>query len=219
MKRKDGLENYSVRPPYQFHVPGTLKKLHLIRHAQGHHNKAKEETGSREAYNDWRWVDAQLTNKGHQQTLQTKASYFKSFPVPDLVVVSPLARTLETATNIFGESEVPFVALEAVRERYGVHPCDKRSPLTVLVTRFPKVDFSQITSEEDKLWKEASRETRESIHARALQFLAWVAGRPESTIALVSHQDFLHALLTAVDAPMELQGRFENCEHRLAILS
>lgn len=49
----------------------------------------------------------------------------------DVVLVSPLLRTLQTATRIFG-TKVPMVAVEAVREAYGLHPCDRRSPVSAV---------------------------------------------------------------------------------------
>eukprot|EP00123_Amoebidium_parasiticum_P001512 comp12624_c0_seq1/m.7664 comp12624_c0_seq1/g.7664 ORF comp12624_c0_seq1/g.7664 comp12624_c0_seq1/m.7664 type:complete len:252 (-) comp12624_c0_seq1:107-862(-) len=209
----------SEKAPYMFHLPNKVKTLHLIRHAEGVHNEAKDKEG-RKAYDDWRWVDAALTIKGRQQAQRAREDYFAHFGWPDLVAVSPLRRTLQTATEIFGiDSKVPFVAVEDIRERYGVHPCDQRSSMAVHRPAFPHVDFSLITSDEDTLWLAGERESRENMRVRALRFLEWVQGRAESTIAVVSHQDFLQALIAAVPGPQALQGRFENCERRTVVLT
>jgi len=102
-------------PPFSpFLLPfRSVKILTLIRHAQGYHNAAGER--EREAYKSERYRDAHLTRRGWQQAAAAGRHWHgvyagrregcSSFllPRPELVVVSPLNRTLETASAIFGE--------------------------------------------------------------------------------------------------------------------
>lgn len=92
------------------------KILTLIRHAQGYHNAAGER--DREAYKSELYRDAHLTRRGWKQA-EAAGRHWRSvysshssswnggglLPRPELVVVSPLNRTLETASAIFGVEE------------------------------------------------------------------------------------------------------------------
>eukprot|EP00877_Chromochloris_zofingiensis_P012637 jgi/Chrzof1/7627/Cz02g30220.t1 len=117
-----------------------------------------------------------------------------------------------------------MMAHELCREHLGVHPCDKRHPLSTKLQMFPAVDFSLVTEQHDPLWTLHHRETKEEICARGMQFLQWVMSRPERNIAIVSHSSFLHFMLTNFghhDSTMvqgELHKWFENCELRSVVL-
>lgn len=94
-------------PPFApFLIPyRDCKVVTLIRHAQGYHNVAGER--DREAYKSERYRDAHLTPRGWRQARRAGEhwrSVYESgkLPRPELVVVSPLMRTLETASAIFG---------------------------------------------------------------------------------------------------------------------
>ncbi|CAD7698042.1 unnamed protein product [Ostreobium quekettii] len=76
--------------------------LHLIRHAEGFHNVAGRK--SRENYLSEKYADAHLTKRGWQQISglrQHIASLSSHFHL-DLIVISPMTRTLETAVGLFG---------------------------------------------------------------------------------------------------------------------
>ena len=103
-----------LAPPFSpFLLPyRNAKVLTLIRHAQGYHNAAGER--DRESYKLELYRDAHLTSRGWKQALaagrhwrsvysrQSGSSGAAFLPRPELVVVSPLTRTLETASAIFG---------------------------------------------------------------------------------------------------------------------
>ena len=64
----------------------------------------------------------------------------------DLVLVSPLTRTLQTATNIFKNRNVKMIAIDEIME----HPqsfeiCNQRLDKKILVDLYPHIDFSQIS--------------------------------------------------------------------------
>lgn len=137
-------------------------------------------------------VDAPLTALGREQMRGRGAD----FPV-DVVLASPMSRTLETATLAFPEP-VPVVALPELRPRMGRHMHSKRGTRSSLVARFPRVDLRRIPDEEDREWS-ADTEPRESLEERAGRFLEIVFSRPETHVAVVTHFTVLLALLLTAD--------------------
>ncbi|KAA0152923.1 hypothetical protein FNF27_00100 [Cafeteria roenbergensis] len=196
------------------------KQLYLIRHGQGHHNTAARDRG-RAAYKDPTLLDARLDHVGKEQA-NALGDHIRMHRIPiQLVVVSPLRRTLETATQAFGTS-VPMVAVELVREAHGAHPCDKRSPVSEIRKDFPHVDFSFISTDEDTWHNDDRRETIREVAERGHAFLRFIRSRPERNIAVVSHGVFLETLvgglvLGVVD-PRVSAERFRNCEMRAIVV-
>ncbi|XP_022768527.1 phosphoglycerate mutase-like protein 1 isoform X4 [Durio zibethinus] len=135
----------------------------------------------------------------------------------EVVITSPMSRTLQTAVGIFhgedqpdrldvtsfedekvkGDDETstfnrpPIIAYELCRERMGKYECDRRGTISQYRSRFPEVDFSLIENEDDILWKADERETHEEVMARAMKFIKWLWERQEKEIAVVSHGVFL----------------------------
>ncbi|CAH2035050.1 unnamed protein product [Thlaspi arvense] len=100
----------------------------------------------------------------------------------ELVVISPLLSP-------------PILALEVARDRNGV--CMRRN-VSEYQSLFPTIDFSQIESEEDNLWRPDVRESEEEALARGLEFMKWLWKRPEKEVAVVSHGIVLqHMFLTS----------------------
>ena len=84
---------------------------------------------------------------------------------------------------------------------------------------FAHVDFSELESDEDALFHSAKEDeptefASERCFARAGELLAWLHGRPEQRIAVVSHWVFLRHLLTRFAADASLQENFGNAEMR-----
>lgn len=212
------------------------KKIHFIRHAEGYHNVATHHSGSNECLKrggqpaaEHQLWDARLTPAGIQQAqelreyLATRPSGGRSFTAFDLIVVSPVTRTLETAQAIFGPPRAPGVpafldpgeapdgspesALESsravprphilvreeCRERWGEYVCDGRRPIRVIMPEFPGFDFSEVEHDEDVFYAD-ERESDEHCSERALLFLEWLNKRPEKCIAVVTHSSFLRHL-------------------------
>lgn len=194
------------------------KVIHIVRHGQGFHNVAGDVDHM--AYMSWDYLDASLTQMGWTQSEALHAHLEKTGikAQVELVVVSPLLRTLQTAAGVWGdgpvvdESATPlmvggvgkvshaaiaapkglkFVANEYCREQSGVHPCDRRSSISSYKKQFPVVDFSEVSTDEDTWWKETQRETAEELFTRARTFVRWLLDRPESRIAIVSHSSFI----------------------------
>ncbi|PSS26168.1 Phosphoglycerate mutase-like protein, partial [Actinidia chinensis var. chinensis] len=146
------------------------KTLHIVRHAQGIHNVDGEK--NYKAYMNPEYFDAQLTPLGWQQVdnLRKHVRSCGLIKKVDLVITSPLFRTMQTAVGVFGGEGYtdrmdavplmvanagnsgrpaissldcpPIVAVELCREHLGVHPCDKRRSISEYQCLFPAVDFS-----------------------------------------------------------------------------
>ena len=119
---------------------------------------------------------------------------------------------------------IPWIAIESVRERTGLHPCDNRSTVTEYKKRFPQVDFSEINSDDDPLYdKYFLREPEEDIIVRVKSFLDWLGKRPEREIIVVTHDGYLKTALTKVIDSTQLNPggefvRFDNCEMRTFVM-
>jgi len=230
---------YKLGPPdsgFSLFLADRTKKIHFIRHAEGHHNVATKASGTNDVLlagdappqQHYLW-DARLTDVGIEQAHKLRAhlarrpSGGRSFTAFDLVVVSPLTRTCETARHIFGrgrrpgqpsfldpgtapegsaehaqEMHVPaprILVREECRERWGNFVCDGRRPMAQIMAEFPDFDFSEVEHNEDVFYTE-SRESDEHCCERGVAFLEWLNKRPEKCIAVVTHSSFLRHIFS-----------------------
>ncbi|KAL6767418.1 hypothetical protein ACKKBF_B35155 [Auxenochlorella protothecoides x Auxenochlorella symbiontica] len=82
--------------------PSDIKVVDFIRHGEGFHNVAGNADPS--AYRSWNFEDAHLTSKGWEQARQLgeELRSTAAYQAPDVVIVSPLTRALETAAGVYG---------------------------------------------------------------------------------------------------------------------
>lgn len=204
-------------------LQGNEKIIHFVRHAEGHHNVAGKKDPVN-GYLNYALIDAELTEEGIQQCVALRDKVQDSLSTAQLVVVSPMNRTIKTAQHCFPkfENKVPWIALEDIRERTGRHWCDKRHSLTKHKASYPNVNFDHVTHDEDPLFHlYTGREPNADIIQRGKNFVEWLANRPEKEIIVVSHSGFLTFLLSDV---MQLENadettKFDNCELRSFIVS
>ena len=165
-----------------------------------------------EEYKNVAWLDSRLTDLGQSQAKSLRPS-LEGVPI-DVVLVSPLSRAI--LTGLLAIPPGPrFIVHDDVRERIGTHPCDQRRSRTELASDFPSVDFSPLSTEHDERWS-PEREPWADLVARAGGVLETLQARPERSIAIVTHNDFLQALL--LDGPLalaspSLRKLFGNAEH------
>ncbi|KAL0884683.1 hypothetical protein Bca101_008664 [Brassica carinata] len=129
----------------------SCKIIHLLRHGQALHNVEAEK--DRNALLSPHLFDAPLTDHGHQQVENLRERLVSSGVLKrvELVVTSPLLRTMQTAVGVFGNedklhnmtSSPSILALEVARDRNGVRPPDMRRNVSEYQTIFPTIDFSQ----------------------------------------------------------------------------
>lgn len=183
------------------------KTIHFIRHAEGLHNQTNQAAGddspvTHSTPNSWKYLDAKLTPQGIQQCMDARTQLLDDTIQPELIVVSPFTRTLQTAHIIFGggASGVPFVVHDGCRERSGKYTCDKRRSKSEIVKEFEPIyestrdtiDFDSYgyPQEEDIYWT-PERESDESVKQRGIRFVQWIASRPEQELAVVTHSSWL----------------------------
>ncbi|XVF39694.1 hypothetical protein PTKIN_Ptkin01aG0053400 [Pterospermum kingtungense] len=226
----------------QFYPWQRCKIIHLVRHGQAMHNVEGDK--NREALLSPHLFDAELSPLGLQQVRKLREDVHAS-GLPkriELVVASPLYRTMQTAIGVFGsESHADGVkneefsaisapncpqimAVELCRDRLGVRPCDMRRRVSECRDLFPSIDFSMMDGEDDSLWNPDVREPEEEISARMVEFMKWLWTRPEQEIVIVSHGIILQHILYVLGNDCHptirsaLCQRFGNCELRSVVI-
>ena len=170
------------------------KTIYCIRHGIARHNILYPLI-QEQAYRGEENIDTKLTEVGKKQAEKLKEIWHEHNEI-ELVITSPLSRTLETASILFKDTKVPILAQELLREYpLGLDTPNKRASRTKLIKTYPEVDFSLILSDQDTLWRENESELPENLKKRVQKTKEWLLDRPEKTIALVGHSTFLHELL------------------------
>ena len=155
--------------------------LHCVRHAQGYHNLCIANHSIH---------DPLLTPYGEEQcrTLQKNFPHMQSV---DLVVASPMKRTINTALigfePVLKEKDLKIIALPELQETSDL-PCDTGSSPDELAKEFEgkPVDFSLVKPGWNvKRMKWAPTAT--AIEKRARDARLWLLNRPEKNIVVVSH--------------------------------
>ena len=88
------------------------------------------------------------------------------------VFVSPLTRTLQTTENIFKDKiGLKIIALDGIKEfPQGMETCNKRREKKELEMNFKNIDFSELDSDTDQMWREDRFETIEELEQRIEDF-------------------------------------------------
>lgn len=206
--------------------PPTIKRVTLVRHGEAVHNpraEARRAAGCSfqeflDTMKEDDVLDAPLTSKGLDQVQASRASLDATL-TPEVVLVSPLSRAIDTAQIIFPGAN--WIALDDLRERSGWMLNCKRRSRCELEALYPDIDFrTGLPTEHDELWTEEIEEWA-STSARGYAALEYAWARPERTIAIVCHGGLLDAILCMcknVVADEVLRRRFKNAECRTALL-
>ena len=110
------------------------KQLWCIRHGTAVHNVMAKDIGDK-AYTDY--TDTPLVENGQNEATELGKTWTELKNI-EIVYVSPLTRTLQTASNIFKNSGKKFVAIDELMEYpQGVHFCNKRKNKSELIKLFP----------------------------------------------------------------------------------
>lgn len=175
-------------------------RIYFIRHAEGEHNLSPE---------CWEIKYPKLTEKGRNQSIGNR-KFFEKINI-DLIVVSPLKRTLETAELIFGKDE-NYISLEYIKEHV-VNNCDLRESKDDLISLFPYVNFNFIEDYQGYNDKESD----DQIDKRLDNFYQWLIKCPKKEVAVVSHGQYLLRFLKKYGKNLNIDNFewFENCEIRV----
>jgi broad specificity phosphatase PhoE len=212
------------------------------RHGNGYHNIAERYYGSAawdchfsaldgDPDGIMTWADAALSLEGKRQARQVN-SFWKTQTAaptedgsgqnmrpPDVYLVSPLDRTLETALLSFdgvgvGTPDAKLegaaaaaVVMEKAREGTGIHTCDRRGNVTSIRARYPSynVDADSYLTEVDEFWTPDRREPSAALDKRVRGFLDDLMSNPEilgagkESVSVTSHSGAIAAMLRVLD--------------------
>jgi len=166
------------------------KIVYCIRHGISIHNELYKKHGVSTFYNK-DYYDTLLTPEGYKQAIDLGETWDEIDNI-ELVLVSPLKRTLQTAYNIFKNTNIPIIALEHSREYpLGKHTCNKRSNKEELEILYPMINFEDLKNNNDVLWNENEEESINSLNNRIYIIKEYIRKRSEKNIALVNHSSFI----------------------------
>jgi len=225
---------------------GSRKIVYLVRHAEAEHNvhekQAEEQArklGAREedvvaagkrAINDDSFLDASLSLGGQHQVISAADKFSQllettHYPMPEIVFVSPLQRTLQTASLLF-PNHPDMYAIECLREKRTGLPCDERRCVSELKSDFPHVDFADVEYKDSLSpagyeFNKSLKEDNEALAERTLFLDAFLRDSYHQTVAVVTHKGFLRELnKSTLASAYDLEGNtlsstFGNAEVRV----
>jgi broad specificity phosphatase PhoE len=171
-----------------------MKKLFCIRHGTALHNDLYWYIGER-AFTEFK--DTHLTYEGHAQSTNL-GKVWENINDIELVLVSPLTRTLQTAINIFKNKKIKMIAIDELMEHpQSEHICNQRLDKKILVDKYQNIDFSRISDSHLLFWNEVynKEEELERLKKRIEDFKNILNTFSEKNIAIISHSSFLKQFL------------------------
>ena len=182
------------------------KNIFCIRHGLALHNVLYWKMGNI-VYN--KYQDTPLLPEGYRQAKKCRRTWEKIDDI-ELILVSPLSRTLETMRTIFKHKNVPIIALDELMEYpHGNELCNKRKRISQLELVYPNIDFSNIKCDDDVTYDEFE-ETITQLQERQEVVKKFIRKRTENNIAIVSHSSWIGKFLfdKIEDEKNELQHCF-----------
>lgn len=185
------------------------KNIYWIRHAESLSNTSELNS---------QIEDPKITQKGIEECKQLREKIFSDGldKRVDLIVVSPLTRTLQTCHELFYDLiyHIPIISLDEIREQID-KPCHKRINISEKKKIYPYVKF-QIDSNNDLMYKKVSgNESFEQVLSRCEWFVEWLRHRKEKNIVVVTHGNFLYPMFNNILTNVSNKTFFSNCEMRL----
>lgn len=164
------------------------KRIWIIRHGQAVHNIQR----------GYPFPDPPLTEKGYQQASSITIDF-----TPDLIVVSPMRRTIETAFTAFGTTvdsnePLPIEVWPDLREAHDAI-CNHGSPVAMLQMEYPHLDFSECNAK----WTYETH-THADAEERAERVRRRLKEHSARKIVVVTHRGFIAHLVES--------HIFGNCE-------
>ncbi|KAL1594625.1 hypothetical protein SLS60_010386 [Paraconiothyrium brasiliense] len=206
--------------------PRKVKRPRTYTHGQGYHNLT----------HNYDLRDPLLTSLGHEQCAKLSATYPNHNTI-DLIIASPIRRTIQTAAFSFGPAlsrpEVLFL-LDPKLQELGSHDADRGLDLPDLQEwiketekegeKKVKFDWEKIdTSAVEEGWNSKQgywAYEANAIYTRAADMRSSLFSRDENHIVLVSHGAISHFLTEdwEIEDPM-LGTNWSNCEVREYVFS
>ena len=180
----------------------TKKKIYCIRHGLAFHNILFDKIG-KIAYTLYQ--DTPLVHEGYLQADSLSKEWNKINDI-DLVLVSPLIRTIQTCNTIFGSRlNTNIISLECLKEypQGGNEIVNKRKSKNLLKKNAKYINFSLLDN--NITWND-NKEEIDSLRNRINDLKKFINSRHEKNIAIVSHTSFLQMLLyDSLDKENELE--------------
>ena len=167
------------------------KNIYCIRHGLAFHNVLFNQMGEK-AYTLYQ--DMPLVHKGYLQA-DSLSKTWKEINDIDLVLVSPLIRTIETCKTLFGSRlNTDIISLECLKEfpQGGTEIVNKRKSKHILKKNARCINFSLLDN--NIIWND-HRENVDSLRNRINDLKKFINSRHEKNIAILSHTSFLQMLL------------------------
>ena len=167
------------------------KDIFCIRHGLALHNVLFWKIGS-SVYNKYK--DTPLLPEGYEQAKRCRRTWEKIDDI-ELILVSPLSRTLETMRTIFKHKTIPIIALDELMEYpHGDERCNKRKRISELELVYPNIDFSNIKYDDDVTY-DSFKESISALKKRQEVVKKFIRNRTENNIAIVSHSSWIGQFL------------------------
>ncbi|KAJ4499300.1 histidine phosphatase superfamily [Lentinula lateritia] len=163
----------------------SVKRFHALRHGQAIHNVQR----------GWPERDPPLTEQGLAEASGVPLTF-----IPDLIICSPMTRTIQTlyailsklkdhpthSSSIGNEPDIRVEIWPELRETHDHATCNLGRSRVELEAAYPSLDFSRCHEEWDY-----PGHTDERAFQRAEALLQELKGRPESNVLLISHRGIL----------------------------
>jgi len=145
---------------------------------------------------DYSIRDPGLTEFGFSSQCQDLARHLQTnLPLAreiELIVVSPMKRTLQTAEQSLGwvmKRGVPVILLAELQEN-SAKPCDTGRSIATMKEEWPQFNWDTV----DPLYPSKTglyEFSKEGITRRGIAARTWLRDRPEKVIAVVAHSGFM----------------------------
>jgi len=190
------------------------KTIYWIRHGESLSNVSES---------NYQIVDPSLTLKGLSQCEKLKKylEINKIIEYIDLIVVSPLNRTLETCQNIINKklhNNIKIISLDEIREHIN-YPCHKRISIEEKKKKYKFINFDKIYNNQDYMYNKFNgNESKKNVISRCEWFIDWLKNRNEKNIMVITHGNFLFPMFENILINVYDKTFFLNCELRKNIL-
>ena len=182
-----------------------VRKVFLIRHGEALHNI---KLFGKDTYFDKKNLDSPLTAVGISQAKTLGNTWLYKNNI-DLILVSPLTRTLQTATNIFPENNIPMIALDSIKEYpQGKHTPNIRKTKKELKSLWKNIDFDLIEKNDSFIGK---KETEEQLNNRVQDVKNYIIAINKKNIAIVSHSSFINCFFGKELEKEDSYGTISHC--------
>ena len=171
------------------------KTIYCVRHGLAEHNVLYKKYGE-QAHFFKDYIDTKLVSDGIEQAKKLGNKIINDNLDIELILVSPLQRTLETCHYMFPNTDIPIISLEEIREYpCGLHTCNKRGNISDIENIYTNIDFNLIKNNSDIIWNNNRYETIEELDMRIEQFKKFIRKRTENNIMVISHCSYLSHLM------------------------